>query len=307
MSGFTQRLNSLPHLGLGVSTEYGAMSAPGSLDIERARRELPRCVEVLEIGVEASLGFDQDVTRWVQSGSPTTYHFLDINLDDPDDFDPEWLERVRALITTAEPAWLCGDAGLWHHGPRARGHMLLLPPILSRDSAYALADGVARLREETGLEVFPENPPGHAFVGPLHLLDFFAIVLERADTGMLLDAAHLAIYQDAHGFPMTAGLDGFPIDRVIELHMAGGSRMNRSGLSYIEDDHTPHVLDETWEIFHRLAPNLNELRAVIFECERNTFERCSEPLISLRETLDRSLSPKSHWWRSVAQDESSDV
>jgi uncharacterized protein (UPF0276 family) len=116
---------------------------------------------------------------------------------------------------------------------------------------------------------------------------------------MLLDAAHLAIYQDACGLPMTTGLDHFPLDRVIELHMAGGARIHEATFSYIEDDHSPVILGETWEIFHHCAPQLTELRAVIFECERNPLERCKQPLSELKSALDRSLPPKSVWGRGA--------
>ena len=57
---------------------------------------------------------------------------------------------LRALAGAMRPAWLCGDAGMWHLGRRERGHMLLLPPILTRDAADAMADGIVRLREATG-------------------------------------------------------------------------------------------------------------------------------------------------------------
>ena len=294
---FAQRLNSLPTLGMGVSTEYGALSAPGSLDMMRLKEVLPECAEVLEIGIELAKGLDSESLAWVDEGGSTTYHFLDINLHDPKDFDLPWLKGVTQIIERIKPAWLCGDAGLWHHGPRAQEHMLLLPPILSKDSAFALADGILRLREETGLEVFPENPPGQVFVGPLHILDFFALVLDRADTGILLDAAHLTIYQTAMGLPVTAGLDGFPLDRIIELHMAGGTQKIAQGLSYIEDDHSPTIHPGTWEIFNEIAPSLTELRAVIFECERNPIEDCLEPLKILRTALDEHLPRQSAWFR----------
>lgn len=292
---FEDRLKRLPLLGLGLSTEFGAMRAQNSLDLFNVLDTLPQCAELLEVGIEASKGVDEDAVQWVSRGGKTTYHFLDINLDEPEDFDSFWLAQTREIITQIRPAWLCGDAGLWHHGPRAEGHMLLLPPLLTRDSAYALADGIIRLREETGLEVLPENPPGHVYLGPLHLLDFYAIVLDRADTGMLLDAAHLAIYQDHQGEAMTTGLDDFPVERIVELHMAGGAKRTSQGLTYIEDDHNPVVLSETWEIFHAIAHRLHELRAVIFECERNPLERCEAEMLKLRETLDDRLPSTSIW------------
>ena len=237
-ASFSTRVEALPALGLGLSTEFGAARSPGSLDVFEARRRLPRCASVLELGIEVDKGLDEVALRWLEEGGATTYHFLDINLHEPEDFTGEWLRRVRALIHQAQPAWLCGDAGLWHVGPRAQGHMLLLPPVLTRDAAYALADGVIRLREETGLEVFPENPPGHVYLGPLHLLEFFAIVCDRADTGMLLDLAHLSIFQQARGHAPTDGLQDFPLERVIELHMAGGHWREVEGLALIEDSHT---------------------------------------------------------------------
>jgi uncharacterized protein (UPF0276 family) len=86
---------------------------------------------------------------------------------------------------------------------------------------------------------------------------------------MLLDCAHLGIYQSLHGHHSLAGLDGFPVDRIVEMHVAGGTRGEVQGWSFIEDDHRPNVLTETWEIFEHLVPRCPNLRAVVFECERN--------------------------------------
>ncbi len=272
MTDFTDRCRDLPALGIGVSTEYGAGASPTGLDVARLRREYPRYACFLELGVEILSGLDRDSEAWLASGLPVTYHFLDINLDDPEDFEPRWMRDLAALVARTRPAWLCGDAGLWHYGGREPGQMLLLPPILSDDSARATAEGLARLREATGLEALPENPPGLVYLGDLHLLDFYARTCAYADTGMLLDCAHLAIYQENHGHPPLTALDGFPLDRIIEMHVAGGTRRNFEGLSYVDDDHKPTVLDETWTIFEHLVPRCPNLKAVVFECERNPLE-----------------------------------
>jgi uncharacterized protein (UPF0276 family) len=266
---FADRVTRLPHLGLGVSTEYGAGDAAEALDVLALHAAHPAYARFLEIGVETVMGLDRHAEAWVARALPTTYHYLDVNLDEPEDFDDAWLDDVRALAARLRPAWLCGDAGMWHLGRRERGHMLLLPPILTRDAADAMADGIVRLREATGHEVLPENPPGQVYLGDLHLLDFFARVLDRADTGMLLDCAHLAMYQRLRGLEPLAGLDGFPRDRIVELHVAGGSERRHDGFAWVEDDHSPAVLADTWTIVERVVPAAPELRAVVFECERN--------------------------------------
>jgi len=285
MTSFTERVRRLPYLGIGVSTEYGAHHSPNALDISALKERYPEFSGFLEVGVEVDKGLDADTLEWVRRGGRTTYHFLDINLDDPDDFTSEWIQRVLAIAEQIQPAWLCGDAGLWHFGRRERGHMLLLPPVLSKESAKEMADGILRLREMTGYEIFPENPPGHLFVGDLHLLDFFAYVMEFADTGMLLDAAHLAIYQRSMGYDPQTGLDGFPMERIVEVHVAGASHFEVDGLAMVEDDHTVNVLPETWTLLSTLAHCASELRAVVFECERNPLPVCVPGFERIRQCI----------------------
>jgi len=286
VESFELRVQSLPTLGIGISTEYGASSAPSALDLHRLRVEQPQFAGFLEIGIETLKGLDPQAEAWLSSGRPCTYHFLDVNLDEPEDFDEAWLDDVRRLVAHLAPAWLCGDAGLWHFGPRDPAHMLLLPPVLTDESAWEMAAGIVRLREEVGLEVLPENPPGQVFLGDLHLLDFFALVCERADTGVLLDCAHLAIYQLACGHEPDTGLDGFPLQRVVEMHVAGGTPHERQGFVWVEDDHSLDILEPTWELVERVANQAAELRAVVLECERNPLDDC----LPVYQELERRLS-----------------
>lgn len=288
---FVDRLSSLPWLGLGVSTEYGAGDRDGALDLSALRTRHPELGAFLEVGVEVSRGVDRHAAAWVQAGGRTTLHFLDLNLDEPRDFDESWMEGFRAAQAQLRPAWICGDAGLWHIGGRERGQMLLLPPILTDTSARRMAEGIVRLREATGLEVLPENPPGTVYVGDLHLLEFFARLCEYADTGMLLDVAHLAIYQAAMGHELWTGLDQLPAERVIECHVAGGVRRTTDGWAWIEDGHGTEVLPETWALFDHVRTKASNLRAVIFECERNPLEACLPGLRAIHGRLAPPAPP----------------
>lgn len=269
MAAFVDRVQHLPALGLGISTEYGASAAPDALDIPALRAAHPRFAGFLEVGIEVVKGLDDTARDWARHGWPTTYHFLDVNLDESEDFDAPWLRAVAEMAHEIQPAWMCGDAGLWHFGRRERGHMLLLPPILSAEAARGQAEGVVRLREQLGYEVLPENPPGHVYIGDLHILDFYARVADHADTGLLLDCAHLAIYQRLMGYDPLTGIDGLPLDRVVELHVAGSTPREHEGFLYWEDDHTPEILADTWTIFDEVVPKAPNLKAVVFECERN--------------------------------------
>jgi uncharacterized protein (UPF0276 family) len=269
MLPFPDRAARLPDLGVGISTEHGAIDVPGAVDPLGARQRHRRWLQFLEVGVEVEKGLDRLARAWAQAGLPTTYHFLDLNLDDPADLDPDWLQAVRGHVATLRPAWLCGDAGLWHFGPRDRNQMLLLPPILSREAAAAMAHGVIRLREESGAEVLPENPPGTAFAGPLHIAEFFAELALAADTGLVVDCAHLALYQRVTGRAALDQIDQLPFDHVVELHIAGGRTRQTDGFAWVEDDHGPVALPDTWRIAEHIARRAPNLKAIVVECERN--------------------------------------
>jgi uncharacterized protein (UPF0276 family) len=284
---FFERLASVPYLGLGVSTEYGAIHSHGALDPLLVHAQYPEYAAFLEVGVEVSRGLDHLACQWADQGLPTTYHFLDVNLDEPEDLDRRWVAEAQAVAARLKPAWFCGDAGLWHFGRRERGHMLLLPPICTDESAQAQASGIIHLREATGYEVFPENPPGQIFLGDVPLLEYFARVTEYADTGFLLDCAHLAIYQRLKGHKPLDGLDNFPLDRVIEIHVAGGTLRNHEGFSWIDDDHSRYVLHDTWTIFTHVIERAPHLRAVVFECERQAFAAAQPGFRRLSQCLDQ--------------------
>ena len=270
----TERVHQLPTLGIGVSTEFGAFTQDGSLDIHALSIDYPQYAQFLEIGVEREKGLDADAMEWIAQRRPTTYHFLDINLGEPERISERAMMEIKTLAEQMNAAWVCGDAGLWHFGQRHPLHMTLLPPILCLEEAINYAASIERCRSTIGKEVLPENPPGAAFVGNTDLLSFYATLCETADTGMLLDAAHLSIYQTLMGRSPLDGLDNFPLDRIVEIHIAGSRRSTVDGLEFWTDDHYPTVRDETWRIAEYLAERTPNLKAVVFECERNTLSKC---------------------------------
>jgi uncharacterized protein len=263
-------LGRLPRLGVGISSEFDA--ARTGIDANALADEHPGLIDFLEYGCDLDRGLDEHVLRWASRALPTTYHFLDLNLEERADVDDAWLRDAARLAREIGAAWLCGDGGLWHFGPRDRGHQTLLPPILCAESADEMAGAIQHVEEVTGLACLPENPPATVYLGDLHILDYFARVADRAGCGLLLDCAHLAIFQRARGLPPTAGLDGFPLDRVVELHVAGGTLRETEGFAWIDDDHSPEPLEDTWEIFRHIVPRAPNLKAVVYECERNAME-----------------------------------
>ena len=269
MGFFENIINSLPRLGVGISCEYNQGTRTHNIDAVSFQNQHPDLIHFLEVGTDTMRGIDSHMESWRQLGLPTTYHFLDINLEEEQDLDAAWLEKTTELARYLNASWLCGDAGLWHFGQRERGHFLLLPPILCESSAAEMSRTISRIQDYTQMLVLPENPPAAAYVGPLHLLEYYAQVIEGANCGFLLDCAHLAIFQSQMGHDPLYGLDKFPLDRIVEMHIAGGEEKESHGFRYIDDSHSPAPLEACWEIFNYVKTRASNLKAVVYECEHN--------------------------------------
>lgn len=273
--------DTLPYLGVGISGEYGVRP---TIDPSAFSAEYPGLIHVVEFGTDTDRGVDPVILRWADGGGRVTYHFLDVNFEELEDMDERWMDETESFARRLGSPWLCGDSGMWHFGPRDRGHGLLLPPVLTRDSALMTAESVALLQERTGLPVFPENPPSLYFLGDLHVLEYFALVSEEAACGFLLDAAHLAIFQRARGLDPLSGLADFPLDRIVEMHIAGGGEaITPDGYRYIDDDHRAEIHPDTWSIVEYVVERAPKLKALIYECEHNepgetieTFQRLNQ-------------------------------
>lgn len=270
MTIFSERVERLPRLGVGISGEFNV--AAKGIDALRMAEDHPGLVHFYEYGGDLERGLDETARRWAGTGRPATYHFLDINLEEREDLDRHWLVRTGEMAREIGASWLCGDAGRWHFGLRERGHGMLMPPILCRESAVETAESIRRIEEETGFFCLPENPPAVIYLGDMHILDYFAEVAGRADCGLLLDCAHLAIFQQTRGHEPLTGLDGFPLDRIVEMHVAGGAYASVDGYEYIDDTHSPEPLPATWEILEYILPRATNLKAIVFECEHNSPE-----------------------------------
>jgi len=287
MTTFARRVERLPRLGVGLSGEFD-IAAKG-IDVCRMKERYPELIHFYEYGADLERGLDDGVRRWALAGLPVTYHFLDINLEERLDLDQRWLTRTKELAAEINASWLCGDAGRWHFGLRERGHGMLMPPILCRESARETAESIARIEAETGMVCLPENPPAVIYLGDLHILEYFALVAEQSDCGLLLDCAHLAIFQQTRNLAPLAALDNFPLDRVVEMHVAGGSYAEIDGYAYIEDNHSPDPLPATWEIFEYAVPRAKNLKAIVFECERNVPEETLEVFARLNALFPADL------------------
>jgi uncharacterized protein len=149
-----------------------------------------------------------------------------------------------------------------YNSPVSAGFML--PPLQSSAGITLAAANIRRHREALGgVPLAVETPVSYLppMPGEWPDGDFVAAVSEAADCGILLDL-HNALCNARNGRQSVAAFcDSLPLERVWELHLAGGER---EGGFYV-DAHSGLAEPELMEIAADLIHNLPRLRAVIFE------------------------------------------
>lgn len=138
-----------------------------------------------------------------------------------------------------------------------------MPPRQTDAQVRVVADNILRLQDAVGVPVAIENGTSYLRVRNDEMPDgeFIARVAEAADCGLLLDL-HNAYANGVNGRQALAEfLASLPLDRVWELHLAGG--MERSG--FWLDAHSGPVPQALWQQVQDLPGRLPALQAAVFE------------------------------------------
>ena len=161
-----------------------------------------------------------------------------------------WLSEHLSFNSVEE------ESGTWHTG-------FLLPP---RQTVAGVQTAVASIRAFTARVPLPVAiETGVSYLRPrgdeLPDGEFVARVAEAADCGILLDL-HNVWTNDRNGRqPLGEYIDQLPMERVWELHVAGGYYHRGFWL----DAHSGAVPADVLELAARIVPRLPNLKAIIFE------------------------------------------
>ncbi len=144
----------------------------------------------------------------------------------------------------------------WHTG-------LLLPPRQTLAGVDSAVSSIRFMSAKVNLPLAVET--GVSYLRPradeLSDGEFVARVVEAADCGILLDL-HNVWTNDRNGRQALGDyVDQLPLERVWELHLAGGYYHR----GYWLDAHSGPVPDVLLELASRLVPRLPNLKAIIFE------------------------------------------
>lgn len=161
--------------------------------------------------------------------------------DPPDDYLEELSVELRRLGTPWHSDHLCFSTS----GPVVLHD--LLPLKLCEENVTRVADRLRRVEDRLELPMAMENISWYAHPGRIELpeAELIAKVLERSGSRLLLDVNNVWVNSQNHGFDPYDFIAQLPLDRVVQIHVAGHTRM-KSGM--ILDTHGAPVCDPVLDL-----------------------------------------------------------
>ena len=163
---------------------------------------------------------EQALERW-----PVLTHGLTSCVGSVERFDPVYLAQVKSLLRKTGGAFhsehLC--FGATPGAPALYSHDLLPLPFTEESITTSIAR-IGELRDALEIDIAIENTSYYAHPGgmpAMREIDFLLEVLERSDAKLLLDVNNIFVNSVNHAFDPIPFLDAIPIERVVQLHVAG--------------------------------------------------------------------------------------
>ena len=233
--------DALPVLGVGASLSFGAQPDPAEL--ARARGG-PAFIEYA--GAVQTEALEPGLSRLKAARVPLLYHPSCLNLCGPWANPPEWVAAVDAHCKTVGSAWLAQDVAVCF-ASETPGYSIQLgyfvPPILTEASLAQAVERVLEVRAGVAAPLLLEPAPVTFCIGEMSIFAWLGELARRTGCGLLLDAGHVVSHQLAAGQrDLTAGLEQLDLERVTEIHVAGGVIFEDGGRRWYQDAHDLPVL-----------------------------------------------------------------
>jgi uncharacterized protein (UPF0276 family) len=256
-----------PFLGVGLGIDVHSESPDWRALLDKNRDG--RAFDFFEVYTRGEAGAARKVRDAAGPRFPIVYHH--------EGLDPVYPAPPRADAVAAADENLRALGAPWCVEELAYRFLdgryldFFMPAVLTDESVDTAVENVTTLNRKLRAPVVPENPPYQLPVGPLHVLEYMAALSARAQVPVVLDLGHLYSFQMCRGLGPLEGLEALPLDRVIELHVAGASVIERDSVRIYEDLHgAAPILPEVLDMLGAVAPRCPHLRAVTIEVEDAT-------------------------------------
>jgi uncharacterized protein len=207
---------------------------------------------------------------------PVIPHGVEMSIGTEGEVDAGYLAALARFVEALHPPWFSDHLCFTRAGGIALG--TLTPLDRTRALAKTLAAKAQRVQEQIGVPFILENiTQQFTMKTELTEAEFLSEFLEHCDCGLLLDLTNVHINSVNHRFDAFEFLDSIPLDRVVQIHLAGGKGSHR----LLIDSHSSPVPAEVWGLLDYVLDTGAAPRGVMIERDQDYPEDFGEILADL--------------------------
>lgn len=202
-------------------------------------------VEVISENFMIDGGRPRFILDQVRERYPIALHGVSMSVGSADGLDRAYVDRLRRLVDDIDPLFV-SDHLCWTRIDGFNSHDLL--PLPYTDEALDMVVGnVLQAQDVLQRQMLIENPSTYLqFKGDsMSEWQFLEALCDRTGCALLLDVNNIVVSAVNHGFDAIAYLDGIPVDRVRQIHLAGHSQ----GSERLIDTHDQPVPSSVWALY----------------------------------------------------------
>jgi uncharacterized protein (UPF0276 family) len=233
-------------------------------------------VEIVSENFMATGGRPMRTLDAVRERHPIAMHGVSLSIGSAAGLDRDYLTHLKTLIQRVDPLWV-SDHLCWTGIDGFTSHDLLPMPY-TEEALDLVCANINLAQDFLERPLLFENPSSYLMFAGATLTEweFLAAMAERTGCFLLLDVNNVYVSGTNHGFSPDTYLQGIPVDRVRQIHLAGHS-VGGSGLI---DTHDTPVCDAVWDLYARACARFGHL-ATMIERDDNI-----PPLSTLLDELD---------------------
>lgn len=185
----------------------------------------------------------------VRGRLPLVPHGIDLSIGTDGPLRAGHVRALADLVAALDAPWCSDHLSLTRAGGLAMG--ALVPLHRTPAMVRAVARKARQVQDAVGVPFLVENVSAFIDVGgELSDAAFVRAVVEEAGCWLLLDVTNLFNNAVNHRFDPIAYLDELPLERVVQLHLAGGTWAR----GFLQDNHRADVHTEVWDLLRHLLP-----------------------------------------------------
>ncbi|MFV2057304.1 MAG: DUF692 domain-containing protein [Thiohalomonadales bacterium] len=200
----------------------------------------------------------------IRESYPIVMHGVAMSIGSTNPLNMDYLKDLKNLASRVKPRWI-SDHLCWAGYGSTNLHDLMPLPY-NEETIKHVVQRVKRVQDYLGEIFLLENVSSYVTYTHSEMTEweFISAIVEEADCMMLLDINNIYVSARNHGFDAMDYINGVPIDRIQQFHLAGHSDYG----DYVIDTHDHPVVDTVWALYEKALKRFGAVSTMIERDDR---------------------------------------